>query len=324
MNQLNAYRLGVKDSAQDSRLIRLAPALAALVYPGLVWAGPAISPILVASALLVPAIGIVAVYGSSTSYPRARGVALLAVAAPPLYSWLGGLLDFQTALPFGSLGAWYGLWITLTVAVWGERAQDGAPLRSRRSRLAFAHGCSAAVISLFAIAHLVNHLTAAWGGGDRHIAMMATLRTAYRAAPVEAVLLASVAFQAASGWLLLRPHAGRERSWWAVAQTSSAAYLAVFFLSHLTAALRARWLRGVDTNWHWLTADSMLSDPWSARLAPYYFLAVVAFGVHAGLGLRYVLRARGWPPARADLAALVAPAAATVASIVIMAALLTA
>ena len=100
------------------------------------------------------------------------------------------------------------------------------------------------------------------------------------------------------------------------------AYLAVFFLSHLTAALRARWLRGIDTNWQWLTADSMLTDPWSALLAPYYFLAVVAFGIHAGLGLRYVVRARGWAPAYANLAGLVPPVVATVASVVIMAALL--
>ena len=151
---------------------------------------------------------------------------------------------------------------------------------------------------------------------------MAALRTAYRAGPVEAVLLAAVAFQALSGLRLLRPHAERGGSWWDTAQTASGAYLAVFFLSHLTAALRARWLRGIDTNWQWLTADSMLTDPWSARLAPYYFLAVVAFGVHAGLGLRYVVRARGWAPAYANLAGLVPPVVATVASVVIMAALL--
>jgi len=314
----------VIDRAADDRLARVAPVLAALVYPALVWAGPAISPLLLASALIVPAVGIAGVYRAAPRWPRARSAALLTVAAPPLYSWLGGLLDFQKTIPIGSLGVWYLLWAVLALAVWGERAQPGAMSKPRPARLAFAHGCSAAVISLFAIAHLVNHLSAAWGGGDGHIAMMTALRTAYRAAPAEAVLLAAVAFQAGSGLFLLRPHAERERSWWTAAQTASGAYLAVFFLSHLTAALRARWLRGIDTNWRWLTADSMLTDPWSARLAPYYFLAVVAFGVHAGLGLRYVLRARGWSPAQADLAGLLPPAVATVASLAIMAALLSA
>jgi succinate dehydrogenase/fumarate reductase cytochrome b subunit len=250
-------------------------------------------------------------------------VALLAVAAPPLYSWLGGLLDFQRTLAVDSLAVWYVLWTVLVLVAGNERSRSVTRLQPRPARLAFAHGCSAGVITLFVIAHLTNHLAAAWGGGERHIAMMAVLRTVYRAAPVETVLLTAVAFQALSGLLLLRPHVERARSWWTTAQTASGAYLAVFFLSHLTAALRARWLRGIDTNWRWLTADSMLTDPWSARLAPYYFLAVVAFGVHAGIGLRYVLCARGWAPAQANLAGLVPPAVATVASFLIMAALLT-
>ena len=136
------------------------------------------------------------------------------------------------------------------------------------------------------------------------------------------MLLAAVAFQAVSGLRLLRAHAGRTRSWWHTTQVASGAYLGVFFLSHLTAALRARWLRGVDTNWQWLTADSMLLDPWSARLAPYYALSIVALGVHAALGLRYVLRERGWTVAVADRVAVLATVAAVTASALIMTALL--
>lgn len=299
---------------------RIAPPLAALVYPALVWAGTALSPVALAASLIVPAAGVAGVHRSSPSFPRSRGVALLAVAAPPLYSWLGGLLDFQRTLPLSSLTVWYPLWTILAVVAASEGSRPCT--RPRPARLAFAHGCSAGIISLFAIAHLANHLAASWGGGELHMAVMGSLRTIYRSVLGEAVLLAAVAFQVLSGLRLLSPHVERGRSWWDTAQTASGAYLAVFFLSHLTAALRARWLRGIDTNWRWLTADSMLTDPWSARLAPYYFLAVVAFGVHAGLGLRYVLRARGWPPARADLAGFVPPAIATVASIMIMAALL--
>ena len=302
-------------------LVRVAPALAALTYPALIWAGPAIASFFLVVSVVVPAVGVVAVRRSSPSYPWSGCVALLAVASPPLYSWLGGLLDFQQAIPVNSLGVWCVLWTALAVAAGLERPRPAAP-RPRPARLAFAHGCSAVVISSFAIAHLANHLAAFWGDGQTHVAVMAALRTAYRAGPVEAVLLAAVAFQALSGLRLLRPHAERGGSWWDTAQTASGAYLAVFFLSHLTAALRARWLRGIDTNWQWLTADSMLTDPWSARLAPYYFLAVVAFGIHAGLGLRYVVRARGWAPAYANLAGLVPPVVATVASVVIMAALL--
>lgn len=304
-----------------TRLLRAAPPLFTLLYPALIWAGPAVSPLFLAVSLIVPAIGVMALGRSNAAYPRARIAALLAVAAPPLYSWLGGVLDFQNALPIGSLGAWYVLFGGASIVTLLESPRTTVVARARPSRLAFAHGCSAAVIALFAIAHITNHLAGWWGGGDLHMAVMASLRTIYRSPAAEAVLLAAVAFQAASGLRLLRPHRERAQSWWSTAQVASGAYLAAFFLSHLTAALRARWLRGVDTNWHWLTADSMLTDPWSARLAPYYFAAVIAFGVHAGLGLRYVLRERGWPSSTADAAGLLPPAIATIASALIMAGL---
>jgi succinate dehydrogenase/fumarate reductase cytochrome b subunit len=304
-----------------SRLERALPALAAIIYPVLIWAGPAVSPLCLAVALVVPALGVLGVHRAGKSYPRARAVALAAVAAPPLYSWLGGLLDFQSALPLNGLGVWYPMWAALALVAATDDAEPVGTARPRPGRLAFAHGCSGAVVAVFALAHLANHL-AALSGGERHIAIMAALRTVYRLPAVEAVLLAAVTFQVLTGVSLLRQHAGRDGSWWDTAQASSGAYLAGFFLSHLTAALRARWLRGVDTNWVWLTADSMLSDPWSARLAPYYALSVVALGVHAGLGVRYVMRVRGWSPAAADRAGVVVPTASAVASALIMIALL--
>ncbi len=303
-----------------SRLTLAAPPLAALVYPAIIWAGPAISPLFLAMALAVPAIGVTAAHALGPASPRARAVALAVVAAPPLYSWLGGLLDFQTTVPLHGLAVWILLWLTLTVVA-TTGGQTARAARPRPARLAFAHGCSAAIITVFALAHLTNHL-AALAGGERHIAVMSALRTVYRAPGVELVLLAAVAFQTLSGLRLLRDHVERTRSWWHTAQVASGAYLAAFFLSHLTAALRARWLRDIDTNWQWLTADSMLTDPWSARLAPYYALSVVAVGVHAALGLRYVLRARGWSPPVSDRLAVAAAAAATAASALIMTALL--
>ena len=304
-----------------TRLARAAPALAATVYPALIWAGPAVSPLFLALALVVPALGVVGVQRAGHTYPRARAVALVAVVAPPLYSWLGGLLDFQTVLPVHALGVWYPMWAALALVAASDEARTLIAARSRPGRLAVAHGCSGAVIALFGLAHVANHITGLWGG-ERHIAVMAALRTVYRMPVVEGVLLAAVTFQVLTGLALLRRHAERDGSWWDTAQVTSGAYLAGFFLSHLTAALRARWLRGVDTNWLWLTADSMLSDPWSARLAPYYALGVVALGLHAGLGLRYVMRARGWSPASADRAGVVVPMTSAVASALIMTALL--
>jgi hypothetical protein len=303
--------------------VRIAPALAALAYPSLVWAGPRVSPLFLALALVPSLVGVVVVHRSNREWPRTTGIALFTVAAPALYSWLGGLLDFQSTLPFHAHAVWYPLWTGLALVAGLERPRSSAFAPPRPSSLAFAHGCSALVLVSFGVAHLANHL-AGLGGGDRHVAVMSALRTFYRAPLAEAVLLAAVAFQGASGVRLLRAHAERAASGWTTAQLASGAYLGVFFLSHVTAVLKARWLRGIDTNWAWLTADSMLTDAWSARLAPYYALAVVAFGVHAGLGLRFVLRARAWHPKVADGGAWTAALLSTAASALILYALLVA
>ena len=66
-------------------LVRVAPALAALAYPALIWAGPAIASFFLVVSVVVPAVGVVAVRRSSPSYPWSGCVALLAVASPPLY-----------------------------------------------------------------------------------------------------------------------------------------------------------------------------------------------------------------------------------------------
>lgn len=301
---------------------RAAPALAALLYPTLIGAGPAVSPVFLLAALVVPAVGLVTAHRTRPPHERTRAVALAAVAAPPLYAWLGGLLDFQTALPVRALTLWYPGWTALAAVAAvdaGRRPSSSAP--SRPSRLAFVHGGAALVVVAFAALHIANHL-AGLAGGATHVAVMHVLRGVYRHPAVEPVLLAAIAFQIASGLRLLWPHADRRGTWWDTAQLASGAYLAAFFLSHLTAALRARWLRGIDTDWQWLTADSMLTDPWSARLAPYYFLGIVAVGVHAAAGLRYVMRARGWRGAAADRTAVAIAIAAVVVSALVMTGLL--
>ena len=82
--------------------------------------------------------------------------------------------------------------------------------------------------------------------------------------------------------------------------------------------MRARLLRHSDTDWTWLAGGELLTDPWSARLVPYYFLAVIALAVHGACGLRVVLLGHGLTPARGGALVGLAAAAATVASALIM------
>jgi succinate dehydrogenase/fumarate reductase cytochrome b subunit len=303
----------------NERLLRALPPLAGLIYPALIWCGPRVSPLFLAAALLVPLAGWLAAdrLAARGDLPVARLVAHLAVAAPPLYSLLGGWLDFRREIPVSSAGVWAPLWLIALVAVVLERPRSAASAPARGRALAGAHGVSAAVIALFAAAHLTNHL-AGLLGGEAHRAVMDALRTVYRDPRVEPILLGAAAFQAASGvWLLGRALA-RPSSRLEALQSASGAYLLLFLASHLSAVLRAHG-RGVDTDWAWLAGGELLSDPWSARLVPYYFLAVIALGVHAACGLRRVLEGHGLDPARgrALVAAVAALAAAVSASIMI-------
>jgi succinate dehydrogenase/fumarate reductase cytochrome b subunit len=299
--------------------LRAIAPLAALAYPGLIWCGPRLSPAFLAVALAVPVIGLIAAHriGLAGASPVARVAAHLAVAAPPLFSMLGGWLDFQRAVPFGSVGLWIPLWSSLIIAALVDRRRPPARAAPRSRRLAAAHAISAAAIALFAAAHLVNHLGGLLGG-DVHVAIMSALRGVYRHRLIEPLLLAAVAFQIATGLWLLGRKLARPARWFDTLQTATGFYVMVFFLSHLGAVLRARLLRHRDTDWTWLAGGELLSDPWSARLVPYYFLAVIALATHGACGLRVVLLGHGISPARGAALVGLAAAAATVASALIM------
>lgn len=303
--------------------LRIAAPTAALLLPAIVWAGPGVSPLFLALALAVPAVGILVVHRLPVTWPRARAVALVTIGTLPLYSLVGQLFDVQFHVGVNGLGAWMLIWIGLLLVAALERPRPAEGPSPRPSQLAFARGISAAVVTLFGVAHVTNHLAGFWDG-DRHIALMATLRTVYRAPAVEAVLILAVAFQVLSGARLPPPHAERGRSWWQTAQVASGAYLGVFFVSHLTAAMRARLLHGIDTKLGVAHRRPDADRLWAARLVPMYFLSVTAFAVHAGLGLRYVLRARGWSAPIADGAGVMVPTAATLAAAGILVGLLSA
>jgi succinate dehydrogenase/fumarate reductase cytochrome b subunit len=294
--------------------------IAALAYPGLVWCGPRLSPGALVVSLAVPALGVVAAHrlGGSTRYPRARRIAHVAVAAPPLFSLLGGWFDFQHAIPLGSVGWWIPLWCALIVASLVERPRSAPSDVPRRRRLAVAHGAAAATIAVFAVAHLVNHLGGVIGG-QTHLAIMHALRTVYRHRLVEPVLLGALGFQIVTGFVLLRHKLARATSWLETLQTTTGGYLLMFLLSHVSAVMRARYLRHTETDWHWLSpGGELLTDPWSARLVPYYFLAVIAFGTHAACGLHAVLRSHGASRPRATGVVVGIIGAAVVASGAIM------
>jgi hypothetical protein len=143
---------------------------------------------------------------------------------------------------------------------------------------------SAALILVFAAAHLVNH-TFAIVSVPTHSAVLDVLRIVYRQPVIETLLIAAIVLQIGSGGALVwqahlrRPSAANH------VQALSGLYLAVFFLAHVSAALLAR--PETDTNFVWAAGQGgLLASRGLTFLLPYYLLGVAALFAHVGQYLR--------------------------------------
>ena len=186
-----------------------------------------------------------------------------------------------------------------------------------------AHGISASlIVGLFVAPHLANHLTGLVSG-ITHIDFMKAARQLYRSAAFEPLLLSLVAFQVASGALLVRRRLRSASDVFGSLQTMTGVYVGIYFLAHLIAVLGARYA-GTDTNWNWLTNNdhSMLASLSNLRLIGHYWFGPIAIATHLGCGLRFVLRQHNTPAAFADNAPRIAMGAGVVISSMILVGLL--
>ncbi len=136
------------------------------------------------------------------------------------------------------------------------------------------HRISAALIGSFVLLHMANHL-AGLAGQDVHRSVQLTLRWLYRGW-LEPVLLASCAIQIATGLRLVwQRRASLRRN---ATQAISGIYLALFLSIHVFAVLQAR-MNGIDTDLAFAAAG-MHAGAWKFFFAPYYGLAIFAFGMH--------------------------------------------
>ncbi|OAV45176.1 hypothetical protein [Lewinella sp. 4G2] len=142
------------------------------------------------------------------------------------------------------------------------------------------HRLSGIVITIFILAHLLNHAYI-YVGPAAHLAFMERLRIVYRHPLVEVPLLLAVCFQIYSGIQMVWH--GRRINWRGLdrIQRWSGAYLASFFLIHLSAVLAGRWILDLDTNFYF-GAAGLNTFPLFLFFIPYYALAIVAFFGHLG------------------------------------------
>ncbi|HJP99714.1 MAG TPA: hypothetical protein VJ862_14235, partial [Rhodanobacteraceae bacterium] len=136
----------------------------------------------------------------SVAAHRARIVAHLAFAAPPLFTFIG-VLTYMAGLANGDYWVWVIIWVLAIVWLLCDGTAPAAS-RSAPKWLPPVHGVVAlTLIAGFVLLHFANHLTGLWSA-ETHIAVMKVLRRWYRNGFVEPILVALMLFMVASGFVL--------------------------------------------------------------------------------------------------------------------------
>jgi hypothetical protein len=303
------------DIATTRKLAMLIPLLAAIAYPFLLKEfhrgigqpgesssviGLGFAALCLFGAMVMPIFALVWTHRLSRADHtspfelRARRLAYLAMAAPPLFVFTGvarGLLG----RPLTDQTVWIGFWLIAAASAFlgGGSAHTAVPRPVARWRVA--HGVSAALITCFVLFHLTNHLLA-WFGPEVHEAVMHIGRGVYRSGFIEPVLIALLLFQIASGLGLAWRWSAQPADWYRAFQIGSGVYLAAFVITHLNSALvSARWVRGSETDWAWASGapEGLIYDSWNIRLLPHYVFGVFFVLSHLASGLRQILIAHG-------------------------------
>jgi len=232
----------------------------------------------------------------TTQHRKALRLAYIAVIAPTAYVFMGVLL-YMLGSPVPDRLVWVVAWGA--IGAWALRPPKpgttfAAAVRMP-AKLRVAHGISAAVLTIYVLFHLTNHLFGLIGP-DAHAAVMKLGRQVYRAPVVEEILVAAMLFQIGSGLMLAWRWSGRAAEPFRVFQVASGFYLSVFILGHMDSVfVFARTYLGIDTGWAFATGapTGILHDPWNIRLLPHYWLGVFFVLSHLVSGLRVVLAAHG-------------------------------
>ncbi|WP_029081203.1 hypothetical protein [Bradyrhizobium sp. th.b2] len=300
------------------KLRSMIPAAAAIAYPFLLdgfhlAVSPADGPmsfgrlVLAALCLLAataaPLLGLACAWWMTTAAPssfelRARRLAYICIAAPPLFLLAGvglGLLHIHVSDELVWVAGWLAACLYVLLGSEHERPAKPAAIAPSIARWRVTHGVAAAVILLYIAFHLTNHLLGLLGP-EVHAAVMKMGRVVYRSSVVEPILVALMLFQVAVGVRLAWRWSALPADPYRVFQIASGVYLAAFIITHLNSAfVSARAVHHIDTNWAWASGapTGLIHDAWSIRLVPHYALGVFFVLAHLASGLRGILIAHG-------------------------------
>ena len=335
----------VEHRSYGARLAQLMPPVAALLYPFFLEAfhasiapvisGEAAEPALrsaIAALFLVFAFAapIVALLGAmalgeiaapSVAQRRARAIALLAVAAPALFVFLGVEL-YMLRDPVPDIWLWVTFWLGMTAlaAFRGGEVTTPAAAGAAPVQLRVAHGIAAlGVIVIFLALHLANHLTFILGP-DTYRAVMKAVRHVYRQEVLQPLLVALFLFQVGSG-VYLATHAAQPMDRFRTFQIATGIFLAAYVLGHMNSVfVFARLYLGIDSDWSFATGApaGLVKDAWNIRLVPHYGLGVFFVLSHLAAGVRAVLLSHGVARRYADRFLISSATAAGLVAFVIM------
>jgi hypothetical protein len=298
----------------DDDALALAPAAAALGYPFLLKGfhalvgTPAMTPspfailgavVVLALAFGVPLLGL-ALALRPTAGAGARRLAYVSVAAPTLYVFLG-VVQALVHSPIPDEAVWCLIW--LVIATWSQFTPDPvAAAAPAVGRWRVAHGLTAAILSLYVLFHIANHLFGL-GGEDVHAAVMKMGRVVYRSGLGEPLLVAAMLFQVGTGLHLAWRWSAAPQAFHRTYQVASGAYLSLFIVGHMNSVfIYARSFLGIPTDWNFAIGApaGLIHDAWNIRLLPHYALGVFFVLSHIASGLRVVLTAHGVTHRTAD------------------------
>jgi len=200
--------------------------------------------------------------------------ALMAATSPALFVLISRVMP---GLPW-----WY-----VAVALASLMAVVRWPTSARSTvRLLRVHRLSALVITVFALAHISNQVSA-FVSLSSYITTLITLRVGYHHVAVEALIMAAAAVQIATGAAMGMKKV-RAGSLAANLQAVTGWYLALFLLTHVFSGLVLNQLRGVTVTPAAIPVSqfNLLAGLRSTAQLPFLLLGVAAFLFHVGVYAR--------------------------------------
>jgi hypothetical protein len=237
-----------------------------------------------------------------------RGLGILLIITPVLRVFSGVAASLLNISNHTALVC-FSLWAAIAaLMLWCIRRPEPVFSASMIAKIKPVHAAGAIAIALFVAAHLATSLTIL-KNPETYTWSASLLRLAYRTPAGEPILIGLLILQVITGLTMATDAFTRRASSEYLIHMACGLYFVVYLGSHTLAVAvigRATLNHGPDFTFASSGAGGLLANPGGVSLAPYYFLAVVAFFTHLSRPLRlWVMRIANAGTARRSSYALV-------------------